>query len=163
MTQLLKPIVKLLQRTESGYTFLIGKRERELLTSLLGRYPVLGSTHFRTRGPRPPTDKESNQALLEEALAEQQRENRRSLEEMLSQAGRFEENELGFTFILSPGELEWMLQILNDIRVGSWVRLGEPDINTRHLPELNEENVQLAWALEMAGLFEHSLLEAASS
>jgi hypothetical protein len=53
-----------------------------------------------------------------------------------------------------------VLQVLNDIRVGSWVQLGEPNINTRELPELSEQNMQYAWAIEMAGLFQHTLLEA---
>lgn len=155
--------MKLLERNEAGYIFLIGKRERELLSSLLRRYPVLGTTHFRPRGSNAQTTADENQTLLEEALAEQQRENRRNLEEMLNQPGRFKENEFGFTFHLNGAELEWILQVLNDIRVGSWVQLGEPDTNARQLPELNEESMQLAWAIEMAGLFEHSLLEAASS
>ena len=80
---------------------------------------------------------------------------------MLKEAGRFTEDELGFTFALKPGELEWLLQVLNDIRVGSWVRLGEPAENSISSLEPTEENVQLAWALEIAGLFEHTLLAAA--
>lgn len=155
--------MKLLERTDSAFTFLIGKRERELLTALLRRYPVLNTAHFRSREKSPTSSSDENQALLEEALAEQQRENRRNLEEMLNQDGRFKENDFGFTFTLCPSELEWLLQVLNDIRVGSWVQLGQPDTNARLLPELNEESMQLAWAVEMAGLFEHSLLEAANS
>jgi hypothetical protein len=153
--------VKLIERTDSSFTFLIGKRERELLLALLKRYPVLSAGHFR-KGKAKGTPDE-NQALLEEALAEQQRENLHNLEEMLNKSGRFKENDFGFAFTLAPPELEWVLQILNDIRVGSWVQLGEPDGNSRELPPLNEESMQLAWAIEMAGLFEHSLLEAASS
>jgi len=155
--------VKLIERTDAAFTFLIGKRERELLVSLLRRYPVLIAGHFRSRHPSKSTDSRKDMDLLEEALAEQQRENRRNLEEILNQPGRFKENDLGFTFNLSSSELEWFLQVLNDIRVGSWVQLGEPDTNARQLPDLSEQNMQLAWAMEMAGLFEHSLLEAAGS
>jgi hypothetical protein len=156
--------VKVVKRTESGCTFLIGKREREVLTALLQRYPVLRSGHFRSRGEQKKSaGGEENEALLEEALAEQQRENRRQLDEMLHQPGRFKENEFGFTFHLSPPEMEWVLQVLNDIRVGSWVELGEPDATIRQFTELNEQSMQLAWAVEMAGLFEHSLLEAVTS
>jgi hypothetical protein len=151
--------VKLVDRTESGCTFLIGKRERELFIALLRRYPVISTSHFSAR--KLGESERKNQELLQEALAEQQRENRRNLEEMLGQAGRFTESELGFSFTLSAAELEWVLQILNDIRVGSWVQLGEPDISIRHLPEGSEQKMELAWAMEMAGLFEHSLLEAA--
>ncbi len=160
--------MKLLKRSEATFTFLIGKRERELFLALLRRYPLLPVTHYRSRGEgRAEAQKTesalANQELLEEALGEQQRENRRNLEEMLNQAGRFEESDLGFIFTLSSSELEWVLQILNDIRIGSWVQLGEPDTNARDLPELSEGNMQLAWSIEMAGLFEHSLLEAAGS
>lgn len=154
--------MKLLNRSESAFTFLIGKRERDLFLTLLRRYPVLKAAHYRSRGGAKSQSARENQELLEEALAEQQRENRRNLDEMLAQTGRFQEMELGFTFALSPSELEWLLQVLNDIRVGSWVQMGEPNTN-RELPKLNEENVQLAWSVEMAGLFEHSLLEAAGS
>ena len=155
--------MKLLKRNDSAFTFLIGKRERELMIALLRRYPVMIAAHYRSRHPPKSPETRQNQDLLEEALAEQQRENRRNLEEMLNQPGRFNESDLGCTFSLSPSELEWVLQILNDIRVGSWIQLGEPDTSARQLPELSEQNMQLAWAMEMAGLFEHSLLEAAGS
>jgi hypothetical protein len=152
--------MKLLQRDESGVIFLLAKRERELMISLLRRYPVMIAAHFRARHPARTAEARKNQELLEEALAEQQTENRRNLEQMLSDAGRFAEDELGFTFRLTFSETEWLLQVLNDIRVGSWIQLGEPDAKEKAAPAATEENVQLAWAMEMAGFFEHSLLEA---
>ncbi len=154
--------MKLLDRSADAFTFLIGKRERDLFITLLRRYPVINTAHFHARAAAD-LEARKNHELLEEALAEQQRENRRNLEEMLSQPSRFTESELGFIFTLSAGEIEWVLQILNDIRVGSWVRLGQPTASLRQLPDLSEENMQLAWSMEMAGLFEHSLLEAARS
>src|SRR5262249_2542078 len=120
----------------------------------------LSGAHYRSRGGAKSEAARANQELLEEALAEQQRENRRNLEEMLAQPGRFQESELGYTFTLATSELEWILQILNDIRVGSWVQLGEPDTNAAGLPEISEKNIEVAWALDIAGGFEQSLLEA---
>jgi hypothetical protein len=155
--------VKLLKRQDSSCIFLVGKRERELMFSLLRRYPVLISNHYRSRHPPKSEEAKKNQDLLEEALAEQQRENRRELEQMLNEPGRFKETELGYTFTLTASEIEWLLQVLNDIRVGSWTQLGEPDFAMEKLPQLTEQNVQLAWAMEMAGLFQHSLLKAAES
>ena len=152
--------MKLIKREESHCSFLIGKREREMLFSLLQRYPVMLGAHFKTRN-RPKTEEaKSHQELLEEALAEQQKENRKQLEQMLSENGRFVENDLGYTFRLSYAEIEWLLQMLNDIRVGSWIQLGEPDLSSDTAPPLNEQTVLLAWAMEIAGLFQHALLEA---
>ena len=155
--------MKLIKREETHYTFLIGKREREMLFTLLRRYPVVIGGHYRTRHPAKTDEAKKNQQLLEEALAEQQKENRKQLELMLTQTGRFAENDLGFTFRLNDSELEWLLQVLNDIRVGSWVQLGEPNQDATPQIALTEQNMQLAWAMEMAGLFQHSLLEATES
>jgi hypothetical protein len=156
--------VKLVKREESQFVFSIGKRERELLEQVLHLYPAIPAAHFSKRHPpasKNAKDAKQDDSLLEEALAEQQRENRRSLEQMLKEPGRFAEDEAGFSFALKHGELEWLLQVLNDIRVGSWIRLGEPSENEIGALEPTEENVQLAWALEIAGLFEHTLLAAA--
>jgi hypothetical protein len=65
--------------------------------------------------------------------------------------------EAGGRLSLSPAEVEWVLQVLNDIRVGSWIILGSPE---ERLPELNETNAPHVWAMEMAGHFQAQLLEA---
>ncbi|HVY70208.1 MAG TPA: hypothetical protein VHH73_09790, partial [Verrucomicrobiae bacterium] len=56
-------------------------------------------------------------------------------------------------------ELEWLLQILNDIRVGSWVRLGAPDLDMVK-PEVTPDNLRYAWALDVSGCFQAALLRA---
>jgi len=130
------------------------------MVALLRRYPVMIAAHYRARHPARTPEAKKNQELLEDALAEQQNENRRNLEVLLKEPGRFTEHALGFVFKLSYPEVEWLFQVLNDIRVGSWIQLGEPDPDKAPPAQATEENVQLAWALEMAGLFEHVLLEA---
>jgi hypothetical protein len=153
--------VKLIKRDEKHCLFLIGKREREMLFSLLQRYPMTLAGHYQKRHPSNSEDAQKNQDLLEEALAEQQQENRRHLEQMLADPGRFTENDLGFSFRLSLSEIEWLLQVLNDIRVGSWIQLGQPDPKSpAATPRLNEQTMMLAWSMEIAGLFQGSLLEA---
>ena len=154
--------MKLTRREETHCSFLIGKRERDLLLSLLQRYPIVNSAHFRTRDPNKSEEAQKNHELLEEALAEQQRENRKQLEQMLNEPGRFVESDLGFTFRLSFSEIEWLLQVLNDIRVGAWIQLGQPGPGPE--PELtrplDEQTMVLAWTVEIAGLFQSALLQA---
>lgn len=152
--------MKLINRDQTNYTFLIGKREREMFFSLLKKYPVILGAHFGDRHPPKTEESKKNQQLLQEALADQQRENRKHLEQMLAEPGRFQENDLGFSFRLTEPELEWLLQVLNDIRVGSWIQLGEPDPKQPPSTPLTEQTMMLAWSMEIAGLFQHSLLEA---
>jgi hypothetical protein len=152
--------VKLLKRDDTHLSFLIGKREREMFFSLLQRYPVLLAAHYSHRHPPKTEESKKNQDVIQEALAEQQKENRRQLEQLLAQPGRFVENDLGFTFRLTDSEIEWLLQVLNDIKVGSWVQLGEPGPHKPDSTPLTEQTMSLYWSMEIAGLFQHTLLEA---
>ena len=56
-------------------------------------------------------------------------------------------------------EVEWLFQVLNDVRVGSWVRLGSPEGKPR---EVTIATAPHFVAMEMAGYFEAELLEALS-
>jgi hypothetical protein len=81
---------------------------------------------------------------------------------MLKQPERFQEIESGFRFALSAPEIEWLLQVLNDVRVGSWIGLGSPDTEKGGKIPLTEETAPLLWVMEMAGSFEMVLLDALS-
>lgn len=130
--------------------------------SLLKYYPMLSSSHHAERNSSAASNTE-HEALLKEALEEQQRQNRQLLDDLLASKGRFREDELGYRFTLSPAEAEWLLQVFNDIRVGSWVRLGSPKVASALMLPLTEEKVKLCWAMEIAGLFETELLQALHS
>src|SRR5262249_1175988 len=106
-------------------------------------------------------DVEVNQHLLDEALAEQRTENHKLLQNFLSDPLRLvpikKPGDDGFRLTVSPGEFEWLLQILNDIRVGSWIKLGSPEgpklvLNAATMPHV--------WAMEASGQFQMQLLAA---
>ena len=103
---------------------------------------------------------ESNQRLLEEALAEQRAEHKKQLEELLSGAGRFKAVKASFHLALNQHQTEWLLQVLNDIRVGSWLILGEPDEKNGKQVKLSPENAHYFFAMEACAYFEAVLLGA---
>jgi hypothetical protein len=106
---------------------------------------------------------EESQRLLEEALTEHRRENRKQLDAMLSDAQRFREHDEGYLFTLSPAQTEWLLQVLNDVRVGSWLILGCPDEKHGKPIKLTDRNSHYLWAMEMGGYFQYELLNALES
>ena len=59
-----------------------------------------------------------------------------------SSISRFTWRKTGCRLSLSQADLEWLLQILNDIRVGSWVILGSPE-EKLEVNLLNERNAPL--------------------
>jgi hypothetical protein len=154
--------VKLLRIERGNFVFHLGKRERRLLLAVLSRYPLVPPAHQSLSKAPVAVGSEPDQRLLDEALAEQRLENQRHLQALLKDAQRFKEVEHGCRLTLSAGDVEWLLQVLNDVRVGSWIMLGVPEKDLGDF-ELNETTAPHAWAMEIAGLFQMHLLEALSS
>ena len=118
---------------------------------------LYGSKFHKLSQSRRLPEPEANQRLLDEALAEQRAENKKQLEALLADPRRFAHTETGGRLSLSPAEVEWVLQVLNDIRVGSWIMLGSPD---EKRAELNEGTAPDLAAMETAGYFQMQLLQA---
>ncbi|MGV3774610.1 MAG: hypothetical protein ACO1QB_17050 [Verrucomicrobiales bacterium] len=151
--------MKLLNKDGDQFVFLVGKRERSMLLQLLQYYPMIDSGHFRPRTNR--KSKELlDEKLLEEALAETRAENKRLLKDMLAETDRFVDNEIGFKFRVKRSELEWLLQILNDIRVGAWAKLGSPDPKLETDMILKEEYDPLQVTMNLAGFYQSAFLHA---
>ena len=74
-------------------------------------------------------------------------------------ADKFKVCDKGWRLCLNSEEREILLQILNDIRVGSWRALGEPKNLETQNPNPTEQEQVLNNIMNLAGYFEHNLLE----
>ena len=150
--------MKLLRSGKSGLVFQLGPREKQLLLDTIELYPLVPASHhsLTKEGDAPAPDED--QRLLEESLAEQRRENRKQVQAMLEKPRRFRETKTGFELTLAPSEVEWLLQVLNDVRVGSWLALGEPEQGEE--PKVTKENANYLLAMEVSGMFQSFLLAA---
>jgi hypothetical protein len=152
--------VKLIEADKERFVFHVGKREKLLLLGVLKLYPLVPPAHHRLSKKSGTSEAtRERQHLLEEALAEQRSANKKHLEKFLNDPARFCEMEPGFRLTLSPGDLEWLLQVLNDIRIGGWLLLGCPDEGSKGV-KLTTKTARYFWAMEMSGFFQMSLLAA---
>jgi hypothetical protein len=150
--------VNLLRIHNKKYVFYLENGERDLLKLILGLYPVIPSAHQPLSKSCLDTNKES-QHLLDEALAEQRKENKTLVQTFLDDQKRFSQLKDSCRMTLTPAEIEWLLQILNDVRVGNWILLGSPGDEVWDL-ELNDESAPYLWAMHFAARFQTHLLEA---
>jgi len=150
--------VKLLRAVKGRFVFQMVKREQKLLLQTLKLYPLVPSAHQRLSQSARGEAAEENQRLLEESLAERRRENRRQVEAMLKEPARFRQTSSGLQLSLASSEMEWLLQVLNDIRVGSWLAAGEPGEGNE--PEITPDNARHFIAMEVSGFFQSVLLAA---
>jgi hypothetical protein len=56
--------------------------------------------------------------------------------------------------------MTWLLEVLNEVRVGSWLNLGKPDNLDRVLLAQDEANARSLWSMELSGYFQMALLAA---
>lgn len=142
---------------KGGVVFEFNEQEKQILFETLQLYPLVPATHQRL-SKATDAQSEENQRLLEESLAQQRAENRQQLDALLSDPVRLQERDGNFRLRLKPTELEWLLQVFNDIRVGCWLKLGEPDEDKP--PDVTPGNFRYGLAMEICGMFESALLAA---
>ncbi len=125
-----------------------------MLERTLKQYPVLPSNHPRLTRKGDLPESGGSQALLQEALEEQRAENRKRVREFLGDPKRFGRHANGFRLEIPATEVEWLLQVLNDIRVGSWVLLGCPEHRRARLTisagQLPLGDAQHYWSMEVS-------------
>jgi hypothetical protein len=152
--------MKISRPSADRYVLSLGKREKQLFLSTIGTYgsqPGLKVPLSKSGGL---PDPESNEKLLADALAEHKAETQRQLGTLLVDPARFSETPAGCKISLTATEVEWLLQALNQIRVGLWTKLGAPE---NRIPRLTPGNARDIWMMEAAGFFEMQLLEALNS
>jgi hypothetical protein len=152
--------VKLLRAENDRYLFQLAEQESALLALILRLYPVIPSAHQPLSKSSAKTN-EANQRLLDDALAEQRNENKKLVESFLADSRRFQKTDTSCRLILSAADVEWLLQVLNDIRVGSWILLGSPEEELPVVPA-DDPKAPHAWAMDLAGFFQMNLLRATS-
>jgi len=151
--------VKLIKADKEKFSFQIDGKEKRLLFELLGLYPLIPAAHQRLSKSE---ERAEDQQLLDEALAAHRQEQKKQVQAMLKAKSRFRANKKGYRFTLKPEQMEWLLQVLNDVRVGSWLALGSPDGALEILAALNDKTAPYLWAMEAAGHFQAIMLEAMS-
>ncbi len=149
--------MRFVQRDADKAVFRLGKREKPQLISVLGLYPRVPPAHHQISRNQELPGYDEKQYLLNEALAEQRTENQRLIKEFLTDPGRFSEG-TPVLFTVPVGRLDWLLQILNEVRVGSWIAIGAPEDSV--LSVLSEKTAPDIWAMEAAGYFQTCVLEA---
>jgi len=139
------------------FSFQMERDERRLLFQVLRAYPLIPIAHHRLSKSE---ENREDQQLLEESLAAQRKENKKHVKAMLTAKSRFRANKRGWRWSLTAAQIEWLLQVLNDVRIGAWLAIGSPDGQMETIAVFNEKTAPYFWAMEVSGHFQAVLLKA---
>ncbi len=157
--------MKLLRSQKKGpgphpLTFQLSLHEKQWFITTLSLYPLLDDTYHKiTKTNR--ADIKASQKFLQESMSDQRRAYRKKLDQFLHPKDLFQPDASGqYRFTITAEQADWLLQILNDIRVGSWIKLGSPDLDKVRQQGVTQEKTRYLLAMEMSGFFQMVLLEA---
>ena len=150
--------MKLVRQKDGLWQYHLVQNETGVLVGLLKKFPFTKTAPVKiSRTDKHPKARE-RENLLNESLAEHRKELKRSAQDLIH-PDKLKQQEKGWLMTLSLEERETMLQILNDIRVGSWRALGEPeDLHTK-APQPGAQEPVYRSLMDLAGYFECGLLE----
>ncbi len=149
--------MKLLKADGEKFSFQMARDERRVFCQVLRLYPLIPIAHHQLSKSGAAGE---NQQLLEEALAAQRAENKKRVMALFAAKTRFQANKDGWRLSLGAAQVEWLLQVLNDVRVGAWLAAGSPDGPVETVAAWNEKTAPYFWALEVSGHFQAALLKA---
>ena len=144
---------------EAGkFTFRFEQAEREWFRHILDLYPV------QQTPLRPINDDASANELLEKALADG-RKKLRGDAQLFLKAGKLEIDAAFSEFwdlTLTAPEIEELLQILNNVRVGLWIRLGKPEPSIEELlpTKPSEDQVRAHMIMHVCAAWQGTLMSA---
>ncbi len=143
------------------FIFQMGKREKNYFFATLGCYPSLDlEVQPLSRLETPGQDA---QKLLDDAMAELRQERQKKLETFMRGTRFTREGSGGLRFSIAAEDVEWLLQVLNEIRVGCWIGLGRPESGEAEYADLEEDQMKCRAAMDLSAHFEMALLEASNA
>lgn len=155
--------MKVSKREHDQWTFEFSFQEMDMLLHLLRLYPCTPESYQKLSSEEDQEELKDGQPLLEEALAERKRENKQKVEEFLADENRIRRAENHALMTIRDGEMDWLLQVLNDVRVGAWLRLGSPKHDEAMFDEWEPSRIHYHSAMQLSGLFEAFLLDVLNS
>lgn len=154
--------MKLLNKTGEKFVFELMSEEKELLSKIFGLYPMLDRDKIELSKTIKDEQICQSKKILSDAFKEFQDSNKRFISELFEKSDNFKPSEdyEYYTLELDGEQIERLLQILNDIRVGMWQKLGCPDLENRKDFIRSAEDVFAVYIMDICEYFEYYLLKA---
>lgn len=153
--------MKLLRANKRYRYYGMRANELPLLLFVLDQYPILRTRPQRISKLGEGGSIEEADALLQAALAAQRKQAKTGLRRWFKSPNRFTQTDEGIELRIECSRHEWLLQILNDLRVGAWTQLGSPENLEQTYAKATAANGHFVLLMEAAGMFQSALLDGA--
>ncbi len=136
----------------------LSEAEGDLLKEIFADYPLVANDERELTRSAAHEDLEEDTELLRSSIAESNQISRRRLDDWLNNPQTFLKKDEEWLLRFEKEQLDWMLQILNDLRIGSWQQLKCPSQDELSALPLSPDTFKPICTMEMAGALQAILL-----
>lgn len=149
--------MKLVRHTGDGWQYQLNPVEVDCLRSLFNRFPITANATIKISRTTSDPQTVDREKLLNESLADHREKLKKKAGSLIA-ADRFKARGKSRLWCINSEEREVLFQILNDIRVGSWRALGEPENLEPQTSNPTGKDEAFHHIMNLAGYFEYNLL-----
>ncbi len=136
----------------------MSEAEGDLLVEVFSAYPLVANETRNLTKSGDHDELQEDTELLRSSIEETNQLNRSRLDDWLSHPDTFRQSSEQRLLTVKAEDTDWMLQILNDLRVGSWQQLGCPSQEELSELSLNADTFRPVCTMELAGILQTILL-----
>ncbi len=160
--------LELIEKTSGRIVFRFHQNGRAQLVSLLQCYPLPVKWDVELSRNDPDGELEEDRQFLEETLEKKREAMAEGLQRFLDSPTIFQSSDEGDFLRLPMDRVDWLLQVLNDLRISAWRLLGCPDGDEKkaleeliqgEMPMESMQKAQLFILLELAGYYQSVILD----
>ena len=153
-------VMRVFEKTDSALVLELGLAETDFLKQILSDYPLVANESRRFSAFADASEVRENTQLLQNSLNEHTQTNRAKLRAWLASPETWKPFPDRTLLSLKTEDCSWFLQILNDLRIGSWQKLNCFDPEELDSAELNRENTYPMLAMKISGFLQTLILNA---
>ena len=151
--------MKLIRKGDGRFDMALDVEEWQALKKLVSQYPKTPSDHHSlTCKDEPDPDLKDSDDWLKESGSVHQAQRHPQIRAWID-AIHPDQDEATYKIEFDPSKADWLIEILNDIRVGCWLSLGCPAPEDLTEAEWREEDWPTLWAMEISGMYQSVLLK----
>lgn len=153
--------MKCTRKGDGRFDMSLDQEEWQALKDLVTQYPKTPADHHSlTSKDDPDPDLKQSDDWLKESSGTHQSERLRQLNAWIHSIHPVKmKDPPTYTLELDPPKADWLIEILNDIRVGCWLNLGCPTPDDLTGAEWRKEEWASIWAMELSGMYQSVLLK----
>lgn len=150
--------MRLIEANQGRTVIELGEAEWAFFQDLLHQYPLVPNDKRELTRKGEGDEFDADTDLLRTNLEDLTGSNRKRLQKWLNNPDTFSQGTDHGQLTVQALDRDWLLQILNDLRVGSWQQLGCPNTTAINELELETSNFRALWCMELVGLLQSYLL-----